>query len=82
MYKKDAKIDSLPTINGGHMSTVGHWTSLRQQVKIQTREKTIILIGQNIIKMYLCVLVIASSKKLQVLQLLMGLVLDFQKDPC
>ena len=24
MYKKDAKIESLPTINGGHMSTVRH----------------------------------------------------------
>ena len=24
MYKKDAKIEPLPTINGGHMSVVGH----------------------------------------------------------
>ena len=24
MYKKDAKIESLPTTNGGHMSAVGH----------------------------------------------------------
>ena len=34
MYEKDAKIESLPTINGGHMSVVGHWTSLRQQVQM------------------------------------------------
>ena len=38
MYKKDAKIESLPTINGGHMSAVGHWMSLRQQVQM-TPEK-------------------------------------------
>jgi hypothetical protein len=24
MYEKDAKIESLPTINGGHMFVVGH----------------------------------------------------------